>query len=848
MLRATLRSLLSHKLRLALSGFSIVLGVMFIAGALILTDSLTNRVSKLFETVNSDVAVAVVRDADSAATDAAVPEADLQRLKDTDGVARATGDIAAENVVPYDKQSGEPVRSSGPPQLGGLFEGEDPLGLVKLAEGDAPAADDQIAVTRYTAEQANWGVGDKVKVFVATERKPIDVTVVGILEYSGNRASLGGETFIGFTKERAQQLFLGGQDAYTEVYLQADDGVSQAALRDRVAEAVPEGYVAKTGAQQSEDQAGELNDILENFRTFLVVFAVIALFVGTFLIFNTFAMLVAQRGRELALMRAVGASRGQVLRSVLAEAVIVGLLGSTIGLAAGYGIAAALQSALNSLGVELPDGPVLVTGWTVLWSYLAGVTITVVAALVPAMRASRVAPVEALRETAAPITRALTKTTIVGIVLAVIGAAVTGYALTGIGDSTLPVLGGGVAAVFLGVALLSPLLSRPIVAVLGRPLSWGAASRLGRRNAGRSPGRTAVTAAALMVGLALVSAVSVFGTSLQASIDKSLNESLGADVIINTQANQEPTGNVGFDPKALDQVRQIDGVDNAIPGHVNRAIIDGRDEFLYASDIDRATRLFGITAETGKVTGLGERDLLVDERTAKDRGWEVGSTVEIHLAKGGEQDWTVAGVYEQNPTVAGIMLPVSAVSLFDGPLAFQGLVNIDDDADSAAVLDEIESVMAAYPLVSVLDREAYNDQVSGQVNVLIYVVTGLLALALLIAVLGIVNTLALSVIERTRELGMLRAVGLSRWQTTRMVTTESVVIAGFGGLLGLAVGTVLGVALTRALESQGVTVIDVPEIRLAVFFVVALIAGVLAALWPAIRAARLNMLRAIAAE
>jgi len=852
MLRATLKSLLSRKLRLVLSGMAVVLGVAFVSGAFILTDSLGKRFDALFETLNADVAVVAQprTDEDAPQGDAArLTQATLDAMAGVAGVDKAYGDVSATGIIPFDER-GEAIRTAGPPQLGVGFDEDDDqdLGLLRLSSGEAPQGPGEVALTEFTAERGKLAVGDRIQVFVPREKKSLEVTVSGLLVYSGDRPSLAGETIVAFDTEVAQRYFYGAPGRYSTISVSAEDGVSETALRDRIAPLLPAGFEARTGTELAEAQASEIKEGLGFFSTFLLVFAAIALFVGAFIIFNTFTMLVAQRTRELALFRAMGASRGQVNRSVLLEAVIVGLIGSTLGLALGFGIAFLLQLGLDALGTELPGGALLLLPRTVLAAFVVGVVVTAVAAVVPAVRASRVPPVAAMRDAATP-DKSLTVPTLVGSVVAAAGVAAVGVALTGIGDATLPVLGVGVLLTFLGVAGLSPLLSRPVVGGVGRLLSWGTPSRLGRRNAGRNPRRTAVTSAALMIGLALVSAVSVLGASLKESVEEVINGSVGADVIMTTQAFEAPSGQSGFDPAVLDRVRELDGVEAATAIHVALAAVDGKeDQFVVAADTAAAGRLFGLKGKEGEVTGLDTRELAVDENLAKDEGWTVGTSVPVTLPKGGRQSFTVAGIYEENAAVSGVIVPLTQVPNFDGELANQGFVTLRPGADAEALTRQISELLKPYPAVSVADRSDFIRQQTGQVDQIVGILTVLLVLAVLIALLGIVNTLALSVIERTRELGMLRAVGLSRTQTKRMVRTEAVIIAVFGAVLGLVLGTGLGAAVAYALREEGVTSIAFPWVTMTAFLLFAVVAGIVAAWWPALRASRLDVLKAIATE
>ncbi|HEX2356977.1 MAG TPA: FtsX-like permease family protein [Micromonosporaceae bacterium] len=857
MLRANLKSLLSRKLRLTLAVVAIVLGVAFLSGAFVLTDSLGARFRTLFESVNQNVAVQVVLDDDAAEENPPprMTQDQLDRLEDVSGVSAVSGDVITIGVVPFDARDGDPVTSAGAPALGGGVTGDDPFRLVELADGQWPDAPGEVAISRFTAQQTHTATGDRLKVFVPVLNEAREFQVSGVVTYSGGRDSLAGETLVLFRLDEAQRMFYGAPGLYTGALLGADQGISQEELRDRVAPLVPDGFVAKTGQQSNEDQTNEVQAGLSQLSTyFFGPFAIVAVIVGIFLIFNTFNIVVAQRARELALFRAMGASWAQVTGSVLVEAILVGIVGATLGLAAGVGLGLAGSAALTGLlNVQLPGAGVVLGATPVILAYAVGVLVTVAAAFVPAVRASAVPPLAAMRDVARP-DKPLRLLSIVGAALAVPGAILIGAALTGLRGLTLPVLLTGVGLTFLGVALLSPLLTRPLARLIGRLVAWGVSGKLGVRNAMRDPRRTAVTAAALMIGVTLVSTASVVGASFKETIERTVNATIGAEIIIQTNNTQaEPSGETGFRAEAMDRVRELPGVRDAVSLFLTGGTrVDGRGgQFVIATeDLAVARDMFAMETVAGEVRTLRDRELVADENTANGYGWRVGDSVPISLDKGGQQTYRLVGTFKTTPIWAGtVMLPASAVSQFPGPLANQGYITLVDGADAAAVTDGVERIMSDYPLVTVGDRSSLVDQANGFIDIALAIVSVLLGVAILIALLGIINTLLLSIYERTRELGMLRAVGLSRRGLTRMIGTESVVMAVFGCLLGIAVGVGLGVAISTALiDRDFLTTIAIPWASLVIFVVVAAVAGVVAALWPAIRASRLNVLEAIAYE
>jgi putative ABC transport system permease protein len=853
MLRATLKGLLHRKLRLLLAVVAVVLGVGFVSGANVLTDSLSAGFDQLFQTVNQDVAVQVVpsKDAADQAEPPRLSEADLKRIESVDGVSDVNGDVSAEGVIPFNSD-GKAVNTGGPPSFGvGLEAGDlaDPDSILQLAEGDAPEAADEVAITRRTAHIADVGIGDTLKVYIPLEHKAREFKVVGTLKYVGDRESLGGETMIGFTVPEAQQLFYGKTGVYSGAAVKSQDGVSDATLKKRVAAVLPSTFTAKTGQEQADEQASQISEGLSFINWFFLTFAGIALLVGIFLIFNTFNIIVAQRSRELALYRALGANRRQVTVTMLVEAVVVGLVGSAIGLGFGVGLAAAVRWLFGALGLELPDAGLAVSLSTVVIALATGVGVTVVSALTPAIRASAVPPLAAMRDVVKP-DKPLRWLALSGVLLLVAGSVATGIALNGVGDNTLRVLGLGVLLVFLGVALLSPLLTRPLAGLVGGLLSWGAASKLGRRNALRNPRRTAVTAAALMIGVTLVSAVTMLGASFKATALKVLSDQRGADVIVSTMDQQgPPDGRNGFDPKKLDEARDIDGVQSAVALHTSIAKVDGKNGWVSATDLASAKGLFAMTPYRGQVRALADDEVVADRSMAKDNGWSVGDDVGIKLSKGGERTYRLVGIYESELGMGGLVVDKSVTRYFAGDLASQGFLKLSSDANTAAVVKQVEKLMADYPMVSVADRSDMVKQVTSQIDLALNIFRAMLAVAVIIAFLGILNTLLLSIYERTRELGMLRAIGMARKQVKRMIRVESVIMAVFGCALGVGLGLALGYAVAKALVAQEqLTAIAWPGTELVWFVGVAIVAGLIAAWWPAFRASRLNVLEAIAYE
>jgi putative ABC transport system permease protein len=848
MLRATLKSVLSRKLRLVLSGLAVVLGVMFVSGAFVLTDTLGRSFDSLFASVyaGTDVSVtakpAVAR-ADNGARPTNLPADLLTTVRSVPGVAKASG-VAQADGARVIASNGKVVTTLGAPRLGGNWSGTSDL--LQLRQGRGPQADNEIVVNAALAKTAGVKVGDQVGVLTLQPKKMF--TLVGVFGYSGGRDSIGGSMIVDFTEPVAQQLMLGAKGTYSSIDVVAAPGQSTANLRDAVRTAVGDGYVVKTGKELQAETVGDFRKNLSFFNNILLGFAGVALFVGVFLILNTFSIIVAQRTKELALMRAVGASRRQMIGAVLVEASAIGLVASVVGLAAGVGVGAGLAYVFGHVGgSDLPLESVGVPAAAVVGAFGVGLVVTLVAALVPALRASRIPPVAALQEAATP-DRPLTRITVAGALVSAAGATIGGYGLSGRAHgSTLWLVLAGMLVSFVGVALLTPMLARPVVSLLGRLFSWSVPGKLGRLNSGRNPRRTAITAAALMVGLALITGVNVVLASATTSLHKQGDTLVKADLIISgDRSNQLPPT---FDPAVLDTTRQMAGVRDVAGETFADAIVNGdRWGVSVVTDLPALTRMFPLHATEGSLSALGPEQLVLDADRAKTLNVHAGSTLAVQFARGGPHTLTVAGVYAKNDVYHGTLLSTSVLPDLQVAQPTQAYVRVAPGAGVEAIRAQIDRLLADSPEVTVTDRSGYISQQTKQFDTVLMMIQILLALAILIAVLGIVNTLALSVLERTRELGLLRAIGLRRAQMMRMVTVESVVISVFGALLGLAVGSGLGAAVVRALRDQGFTNLALPWSRMAVYLVLAGFVGVIAAVLPAIRAARINVLGAIAHE
>lgn len=844
MLRSSWKSLLARKVRLAMSAFAIVLGVSFVAGSFIFTDTLARAFGGIVEGSVGDVVVRPAGTDLEVQSARTIPDTLIDDLAAVEGAERADGNVNYFGAFVIDKD-GRVVGGQGAPAVGGNYTGApaaDGREYGVIESGRAPERTGEVVLDTATVETTGYRLGDIVPILTAGDPPRTEAELVGIASFSGGTV---GASVAMFDTETAQELFLAGEDAFHEVWVTRASGVSQEELAEAVREVVPDGFEVLTGAAAAEEAENSIGEALGFINTFLLVFAAVALVVGAFLIVNTFSILVAQRSRELALFRAVGATRKQVTRSVVFESLVVGFIGSTLGLVLGVGLAMLIRVLFGFIGLDLSATPLTFTWKPVVAAYAVGMLVTVVAAYLPSRRAGKVPPVAAMRDDVVVAESSMHRRVILGLALVVLGVAGMAVGLF-VEDAPRPLifLGGGILFVLLGVAGTSPLLGRPVLAAFGAAYRrlFGAVGTMAHENSLRNPRRTAATASALMIGLTLVSMMSVFGASAKASIDKIIQENAAADFVVSNPIGQP------FPASVTDQVAEVEGVDQVIRVRGSMAQLDGSAQFIIGLEPEPLASIVDIPMAEGELSDLGANDVAVSTDVA---GVSIGDTVTTELPTGGTMDLTVRAIYEPTPVLTGVSYVVDLPTL-----AALGAPEEDSSvfvtADGSVALAELQTAIteavADYPLVAVNDQEGYAEQLRAPIDQLLNIIYALLGLAVLIAILGIVNTLALSVIERTREIGLLRAVGLSRRQLRRMVRLEAIVIAVLGAVLGVGLGIGFGVAIQRALAGDGIEVLEIPVTQLVVFVVLAGIVGVLAAWWPGRRAANLNVLQAIAAE
>ncbi|QKT10849.1 ABC transporter permease [Rhodococcus sp. W8901] len=832
MRKVSLRNLAAHKVRLVLTVLSVVLGTAFVAGSFVFTDTLQKTFDSIFDGTAQGVDVRVSPEEQGSS---GVPLADVDTIRSVDGVRTVAPSVGGQIVVL--NSAGKPMQNGGAPSIGSSYLPPDQaLGEPTVfVTGTPPEQPNQIALNEGAANRAGLEVGSATRVL--TMRGWNDVTVSGIY---APETDTGGYVGALFTDAQARELFTdGGHVGYIDV---AGTGVSQDELRDRIAAALPDTKV-QTGAEVKQETKDEIGEALSFVNYFLLAFGAIALLVGTFIIYNTFSMIVAQRLRELALLRAIGASRKQVGRSVVFEALIVGVIGSALGIAAGIGLAYGLRGLLNAFDLGLPDGPLQVAPRTIIVALVLGVIVTVVSAYAPARRAAKVPPVAAMREEFASTGDTLRVRTLIGAIAAVLGvlALVVGAQSTGGGAAA--VVGLGALALVLAVLLAAPALSRPVVGALGAVFAkpFGPVGRLARTNAVRNPRRTAATAFALTLGLMLVSVIGVFGASAKASVNSLVDKGVEADFVLTG-----PQG-IGVPAGAAGAAARVNGVTDAISLHGVAAKIGDAD--VYGTALSGSPE--GVLAYTMKegASSVSGTDMLVSATEAADRGWAMGTPVTLTDRDGEQVVTTVTGIYEDNQLLGPWLVSDQVYQEMTAPnmrTEWAVLIKAAPGADLTAMATDLATATDPFVVVQVQDREQFKGTQGQQIDALLAVLYGLLALAVVIAILGIVNTLALSVVERRREIGMLRAVGMQRAQVRRTIYLESVLIAVFGALVGVILGVVFGWGFVRTLADQGLDQISVPWGQVLGMLLGSAVVGVLAALWPANRAARTRALEAIA--
>ena len=848
MLTATFRSVVAHKLRFLLTAASIALGVALLAGTLILTNTMGLAFDQLFGKIGSGTDAVVRTEAPYTATEGVgttrgpIRDSVLDRVGQVDGVRAAEGSVSGYALL-TDNDGHAITTNGGAPTNGySMPSDEDLRGDVELLSGSAPTNAHEVAIDATSAEKHDIALGSTIDVLLQGPTR--EFTVVGTVGYGDGVKDLGGTTSAYFDTATAQKV-LGNPGTFDSIDVSAEPGVSQTELANRLSAVLPQGAEAVTGAAVAQENADAIKANFSMVGIIFGAFAGIALFVGSFIIWNTFTMTVSQRSREIALLRAIGARRRQVMTSLLVEALVLGVAASAIGLGLGLAVAKGLKVLMDAVGLALPFTALQVPTSAIWLSFLVGTVVTVVASLVPARRATKVLPVEALRESTPGAEKPSRRRALLGV--AVLGAGAGGMLANLYGGASFKIFGLGLLATMVGVMLALPIAVRPLASVVAAPLKMrGMAGELARQNATRNPRRTSATAAALMIGLTLVVSMGVFASSLKASFSDVISDDVNADLFVVTSSAQAP----GFSPAVLGAVDDVAGVDKVSPSGWGEARFDGQGSSFSSVDPATASEIMGIDVSRGSAADLGKDGIVVAESAAKKHGWQVGDTITADFAASGEHKLHVVGLYDGKGWIGDdFVLSIDEQNAFAGPqLVSSAFLTLEPGADQTQVQDAVTAALDDHPDAKVVDQAGFEKEASGFIDQLLTFVTVMLLLAVVIALLGIVNTLALSVFERTRELGLLRAVGMTRGQVRAMVRWESAVIALIGAVSGAALGIGIGLALSQALKDEGIKAISIPVLQVTMYVVLAAAAGVVAAIGPARSAAKVDVLQAVVTE
>ena len=844
MRKVTVSGLLARKLRLALTALAIVLGVTFVTGTLILGDTLNSTFNNLIGTAYQHVSFeirgkAVLNESGAAAVQGTadrkpVPESIAPAVSHVPGVAFVHGSV--QGYAQFLDRNGNAIGGGGGSTLGFSFDPNRQLSPYRLVEGKAPTTADDVVMDKATATKHHFAVGDRV--LMNLPNRPETFTITGIVTF-GNDNNLAGVTLAGFDLQAAQNIF-NSRGYYDTINVLAAPGANNVNLTRAIARLLSPGVEVVSGQTVANELSSAVDNALGFISTALLIFAAIALFVGAFTIFNTFSITIGQRTRELALLRVVGASRGQVFRSVLGEAALTGLVASLIGLGLGVLAALGLKALLKAFGIELPSAPLVFEARTVVIAIAVGVGVTVISAILPARRAVRIAPVAALVQDGGDGAETVRRRRVTaGIAVAALGVVAV---VAGLAKPTVALVGLGAVLVFIAVGMLMPVVARPLSSALGRPLAslLGTPGKLGRENSMRNPRRTAQTAAALMIGLALVSTIAVLGASLSTSAKNSVDSAVSADYIV--------SGSGGFSKSVAPTVSRLPGVATTTTIYQGQFEFKGTLSTLVAATPANLNKTVTLHVTSGGgAPAMAAGQLLMDTNTARANDLHVGSVVPVKFAQTGSSTMTIGGIYKPNPLVGSFVVGDGFfLSHFDNPLPIGVLLSTAPGAPDLG--PALNRVLTPYANVGYKTRAQFEQSQQNKINQELGLVYVLLALAVLVALIGIVNTLMLSVFERTREIGLLRAVGMKRRQVRAMIRSESVIVALFGAVVGIVIGACLGIALASSLRDNGVTNVALPIPSLIGFVILAGVLGLIAATWPARRAANLDVLAAIATE
>jgi putative ABC transport system permease protein len=852
MWKVTRKGLRANFLRFVLTAIAVIVGVSFMAGTLVLTATISKVFDDLFANIYQKTD-AVVRAQEVLKSDFGagqrpnVPESLLATVKQAPGVKEADGQVQnlyAQLVDTKGKAVGNP--GQGPPTLGFGWN-DSSISQFKIETGHAPQSASQIAIDKNSAKKGNLAINDVVTVL--TTKAPAKYTIVGIAKF-GNANSLAGASATLFTMPEAQRL-ANSVGQFGEISAAAQPGVSQTQLQSNIQQYLgSQGkgqYEVLTGKQITKENQDAIQKQLGFFNIALTIFALIALIVGAFIIYNTFSIVVAQRTRELALLRALGASRRQVLTEVMTESLVVGLLASAVGVVVGIFLAIGLKALMSAIGFDLPSQGVVIPMSAVLTGLIVGTVITVLSAIIPARQAGRIPPIAAMRDVALerPVNRVVRLLLggggmILGIVVMFIG-------LFGSVDNGIAYVGGGAALVFAGAFILGPMFSRQTSLIIGAPIAAikGISGRLARQNAARNPRRTATTATALIIGVALVGFITVFAASAKASISHAVDQSFKSDYIIQTGGFGPGSG---LSPSLAASIGKLPEVQTVTGVRLGDVGINGSRTTVAGLDPAAAGQLFDMGSKGGSFNDLVPGTIAVSNKKAEDNNWKIGDTIPVTFVNGGVDDMKISYIFTQQ-NFGDYFIPLETFQKhFTEQLDFLVFAKLKEGVSASDGRKAIEPLLKPYPTAKLQDNAQYKADQVAQINQFVVLVYVLLLLALVTAIIGIANTLILSIHERTRELGLLRAVGMQRGQLRSTIRWESVIIALLGTVNGLVIGLFFGWSVVTALKDQGFSQFAIAPVQLIVVAIALAVASVGAAWLPARRAAKLDVLKAVSTE
>lgn len=840
MFRLSLKMTLARKGRLLLTSLAIILGTSFLSGTTIFSDTINSTFDRLFTDVFRDVD-AYVRSTDSVDTGfgeqrAPSPISALEIILGVDGVSAAVGDM--QSFARVIGKGGKPLgEDQGPPTFGGIAS-ESSAALWNVETGRLPVGPTELMLDRATATAGEFTVGDAVRVNALSGTR--EFTLVGIANY-GDISSPGGATFALFDQPTASDFLL--KPGFVDAFLVVGDGsLSDAELARAIDAALPDDAKLETltGAQITEETTSQIKTVLSFFTAFLTAFSFIALGIGCFVIYNVFSITAAQRQRESALLRAIGASRRQVTVSLLVEALIVGLIGSVIGFITGIGLSRALSALLNAIGLEIPSSGLTIATSAITQTVLIGTTITVLSAILPALRSGRVPPLAAIQDTALDTVQKITRRVAIGLVLIIAGAVAL---IASINGASVTILGLGVLGVFAGVLVLGPALSKPIAMLLGKPVAKlrGVTGAMSQQNAARNPKRTARTAAPVLIGVALVTAF----TALAASVKNEIRETIGSSFRGDYALSVNNRGFGGIPVSVTDQINQLPEVDRATGVGFIAAKVGDESPFVLVFDPKTNEDLYDLEMLSGKQSDLAKNEILIEADKAEEKNLQISSSLQVTLVDGRSISMTVAGTFKDaygNYAFSRELFEDSTSPLFDSFI----YIKIAEGTDDMSARKAIGAISSDLGIGTLESRDEYIDSQAGQVDQFLALIYGLLFLSVIIAIVGIIITLLLSVFERKREIGLLRAVGMTRSQVRMMVRWESVITSLFGAITGVVLGIMTGIVIVVSLNESGLSAFTLPIVSTLYILLGAFVIGIVAAVFPAWRATRTEIISAIA--